>query len=217
MSLTCNCPLDAAIPDIPISACPSGLGQIQKVVFQRVFKADGTKNGFVKASADPVDLASWTPLLAAVDATKVVSSPYIQAPTSEAGAPRVHGGGNETLGGVEIIIGAEPSTFSGQIKLAPQTTIKALKNYMCEAVGVFLIDENGKIGLLADDPTTPANYYPIPVHALFVGDKMLGNLEAPDQNMIQWKFLPNWSDNLVIITPDDFNALTDLNTPVSES
>jgi hypothetical protein len=32
-------------------------------------------------------------------------------------------------------------------------------------------------------------------------------------NVISWKFFPNWSDKLHLITPDDFNALTDLATP----
>jgi hypothetical protein len=35
-------------------------------------------------------------------------------------------------------------------------------------------------------------------------------LEEPDSNAISWSFLPNYSDNLAIIAPDDFNPLTDL-------
>ena len=34
--------------------------------------------------------------------------------------------------------------------------------------------------------------------------------EAPDSNAIQWSFLPNWSDDLKLIAPTDFNPLTDL-------
>jgi hypothetical protein len=43
-----------------------------------------------------------------------------------------------------------------------------------------------------------------------VGDKNLGGFDAPDGNAISWSFPPNWSDNLVIVTPSDFNPLTDL-------
>jgi hypothetical protein len=45
--------------------------------------------------------------MSAADSTKIVISPYIQAPNVEAGAARTFGGGNETLGGVEQIIGRE--------------------------------------------------------------------------------------------------------------
>ena len=44
---------------------------------------------------------------------------------------------------------------------------------------------------------------------VFIGDKTHGGLEAPDSNAIQWAFLPNYSDDLTIVTPD-FNPLTDL-------
>ena len=60
------------------------------------------------------------------------------------------------------------------------------------------------------DATTAGTYYPIPVRSFFVGDKTHGGLEAPDSNAIQWTFLPNYSDDLAIVTPADFNPLTDL-------
>ena len=147
------------------------------------------------------------------DDTKVVVSPYIQAPTAEAGAPRTFGGGNETLGGIEEIIGREPTPFTAVMRKMPQSLIKALKDLQCESdsqnLGVYLFDENGAIGAL-QDPTAAITHYPIPIRSLFIGDKTLGGLEAPDSNAIQWEFLPNWSDDLAIIVPKDFNPLTDL-------
>ena len=213
MSLLCNCPAGEKLADIPVDECPSSLGQVQKVIFQRIYSSAGTKNSFVAATADPKLKASWTAVLSAKDGTKVVPSPYLNAPTTEAGAARTYGGGNETLGGVEIIIGREPTSFTANILRVAQNTISALKSYMCENVGVYLVDEFGRIACLADNVTTPTEYYPIPISSLFVGDKSLGGLEAPDMNVISWKFFPNWSDNLVILTPTDFNALTDLATP----
>lgn len=213
MGLLCNCPAGTALEDIPISECPESFGQVQKVIFQRIFSTGATKNSFTIVSANPNLLASWTPKLAAADGTKVVQSPYIQAPTTEPGAARTYGGGNETLGGVEIIIGREPTSFTGNILRASQETIEALKAYQCENVGVYLVDEFGRIGCLVDDRTTPTKNFPIPISSLFVGDKSLGGLEGVDMNVISWKFFPNWSDKLVIITPTNFNALTDLVTP----
>lgn len=209
--ITCKCPAAASLTDIPEVKCTETFGQIQKVAFQRLTKDDGTKNSF--ATAKPITaLASWTPLLTASDSTKVVVSPYIQAPTNEAGAARTFGGGNETLGGVEDIIGREPNPFTGVMRRIPQNVIKAMKELQCESwadnLGVYLFDENGNIEAIADE-TTEGTYYPIPIRSLFIGDKTHGGLEAPDSNAIQWSFLPNYSDDLKIIAPE-FNPLTDL-------
>ena len=200
------------MPDIPVSNCPESFGQIQKVAFQRLYKRTGEKNSF-KTDAGIEKKASWTPLLSADDDTKIVISPYIQAPTAEAGAARTFGGGNETLGGVEEIVGREPTPFTGVMRKLPQKIIKALKELQCESwgdnLGVYLFDENGAIGAIQDEKTA-TTHYPIPIRSLFIGDKTLGGYEAPDSNNIQWAFLPNWSDDLAIIVPQDFNPLTDL-------
>lgn len=213
--MICKCPAAAAIPTIPVANCVESFGQIQKVAFQRLVKENGTKNAFDSAAEPKKDikvLASWTGFISAKDSTKIAISPYIQAPTAEGGAPRTYGGGNDTLGGVEEIIGREVTPFTGVIRKSPQNIIKALKELQCESwadnLGVFLFDENGAIGAIKDT-TVETKFYPIPIRALFIGDKTLGGLEAPDSNAIQWSFLPNWSDDLVIIAPG-FNPLTDL-------
>lgn len=213
--MICECPAAAAIPTIPVANCVESFGQIQKVAFQRLVKENGTKNAFDSAAEPKKDikaLASWTGFISAKDSTKIAISPYIQAPTAEGGAPRTYGGGNDTLGGVEEIIGREVTPFTGVIRKSPQNIIKALKELQCESwadnLGVFLFDENGAIGAIKDTAVA-TKFYPIPIRALFIGDKTLGGLEAPDSNTIQWSFLPNWSDDLVIIAPG-FNPLTDL-------
>lgn len=211
MSILCTCPQAAAISDVPITDCPDEMGQIQKVILQRVFSTGSTKN----AIADPTLLASWTPLLASATGTKAVQTPYLHGPATEPGAARTFGGGNATLGGIELIVGREATAFTANFMREHQKTIKALKEYQCENVGVWLVDEFGRIGCLVDDHDTPTEYYPIPVSGLFVGDRNLGGLEEPDMNAIMWKFFPNWSDMMVIVTPSDFNPLTELATPES--
>lgn len=218
MSLTCQCPAAAAITTIPAVACGENFGQIQKVAFQRLRKADGTRNSFT-STASILLKASWTALLAAVDGSKVVVSPYIEAPTSEPGAARTFGGGNETLGGVEEILGAEPTAFSAVLRRMPQNVIKIMKELMCESnagnLGVYLFNDNGQIEALQDQ-TTATTYYPIPIRSFFVSDKGHGGLENPDSNNMSWQFAPNYSDDLKIVTPTDFNPLTDL-IPASPS
>lgn len=212
MSLTCQCPAAPSLTTIPAVECGENFGQIQKVAFQRLRKADGTRNSFT-TTASILLKASWTALLSAEDGSKIVVSPYIEAPTSEPGAARTFGGGNETLGGVEEVLGAEPTAFSAVLRRMPQNVIKIMKELMCESnagnLGVYLFNDNGQIEAI-QDPDTPTTYYPIPIRSFFVSDKGHGGLENPDSNNISWQFAPNYSDDLKIVTPTDFNPLTDL-------
>ena len=223
MSLICQYPAAAAITTIPAVTCPENFGQIQKVAFQRLRKADGTRNAMTGSTGTPaVDnialKATWTALLAAADGSKVVVSPYINAPADSGGDARMTSGGNDDLGGVPQVLGGNPVQFDGSLRSVPQSIIKAMKELQCEAnagnLGVFLFDENGKIEALQDG-TTATTYYPIPIRALFIGSKIHGNFDAKDSNAISWQYPDNYSDDLVIVTPTDFNPLTDL-VPASQ-
>ena len=212
MSLVCQCPAAAALTTIPNVQCSENFGQIQKVAFQRLRKADGTRNSFTTA-ADIKLLASWTPLLAAADGSKIVVSPYINAPADSGGDARLSSGGNDDLGGVQEVLGGNPVQFDGQIRAVPQSVIKAMKELQCEAnagnLGVFLFDDNGNIQAVQDQ-TTATTYYPIPIRTLFVGSLIHGNYDAKDANNISWQYPDNYSDDLAIVKPTDFNPLTDL-------
>lgn len=212
MSLICQCPAAAAIPTIPNVTCPENFGQIQKVAFQRLRKADGTRNSFT-TTASILLKASWTAQLAATDGGKIVITPYINAPADSGGDARMTSGGNDDLGGVPQVLGGNPVQFDGSLRSVPQSVIKAMKELQCEAnagnLGVFLFDENGKIEAIQDE-TTPTTYYPIPIRALFIGSKIHGNFDAKDSNAISWQYPDNYSDDLAIVTPSDFNPLTDL-------
>lgn len=208
MGLNCGCPLGTHIADLTIEECKESMGQIQKVAFQRIYKTAGTLN----AVNNPTEKASWTALLSAADGTKITVSPYIQGPTTESGAARTFGSGNQVLGGIPITIGREATTFTGTIYQENQKVIAQMKQYQCETIGVWLVDENGNIGCLVDDTDkSVTNYMPIPIYSFFVGDKSLGGYEEPDSNTISWSFAPNWSDKFCIIKRDTlkFNPLTD--------
>lgn len=212
MSLICQCPAAAAIATIPNVVCPENFGQIQKVAFQRLRKADGKRNSFTTEAAITLK-ASWTALLSAEDGSKVVVSPYINAPADSGGDARMTSGGNDDLGGIAEVLGGNPVQFDGSLRSVPQSVIKTMKALQCEAnagnLGVFLFDENGKIEAIQDE-TTPTTYYPIPIRALFIGSKIHGNFDAKDSNAISWQYPDNYSDDLAIVTPSDFNPLTDL-------
>ena len=211
MSLICQCPAAAAIENVPNVTCPENFGQIQKVAFQRLTKADGSKNSF-SSTASILLKASWTDLLSAADGSKVVVSPYVNAPADSGGDARMSSGGNDDLGGIAEVLGGEPVQFTGQLRAIPQSVAKALKSLSCEAnvgnLGVFLFDENGRIEAIKG--AAEGEYYPIPIRSFFVGSKIHGNYDAKDSNVIQWSYPDNYSDDLVIVTPTDFNPLTDL-------
>lgn len=209
MGLNCACPAAATLTGFKIPECLDDFGQVNKVMFQRIFSAAGTKN---KIAADPDKKASWTPLMSAADGTRVVITPYVSNPTVTPGAKKTYGGGNATPGGAVKVIGMEPTTFVAQFDSLPQSIIKILKKMMCENVGVYLINERGQIGCQAL-PTGAASaleYYPIPVTGVFVGDKAFGGLDNPDTNPIEWSWKPNWSDDFNVVVPTDFLALDEL-------
>ena len=211
--ITCNCPPPASLPDLECVRCSERFGQIQKVAFQRIMNDDGMKNKFsaVSGFSEINSLANWQALMTAADSTKIVISPYIYSPTQESGAARTFGGGNDSLNGVEEIIGREPSTFSASLRNVPQQIAKVLKSLQCENIGVYLIDGNGNVEALGIvDENNNEWIMPIPIKAFFVGDKTHGGIDAPDANVIQWSFAQNYSDNIKIFTIDTFNVLSDL-------
>lgn len=216
MGLLCTCPPATEPSDIYISTCPEQVGQIQKLIFQR--RLNGTAlNKFTIASANPNVVASWTPLLAASDSTKVVQTPFLSEPVTTPGDPITYGsaGGNETIGGVELIIGRGPTLFEGKYLNTSNRSIADLKSWECEDTAVYLIDEHKRIWGLADDLSSVTEFYPIPIqiNTLFVGDRNLGGFASVDQNMLRFYFGPNWSDKLYAVTPTDFDPLTELVTP----
>lgn len=195
MGLNCGCPAANSLSQLIIPECKESLGQIQKVLFQRIFKSEATKNRI--SLEDIKKKTSMAALLSAEDSSKLIVSPYIQNPTTTPGEARTFGGGNQTLNGIEVVIGREPTTFEGIIYQESQSVIKTLKSYSCENIGVYLIDEHGNIAGFSPEDTT--DILPIPIDKFFVGDKKLGGYEEPDSNTISWNFQPNWSDDLVIV------------------
>lgn len=206
---TCTCPAAAAIPSIDKITCAQDFGQIQKIAFQRIYSSGTTRNSFTSSAAITA-LASWQTLLTATDGTKIAVTPYVENPTPDGGDAITFGGGNQTLGGVVKTIGRNPINMTFDLRQFPQSIIKELKKLMCEVeLGVYLFNADGKIAAI-QDATTPTTYYPIPIRNLFVGDLMLNGLETPDSNTLSFSFPPDYSDDLAVVTPADFNPLLDL-------
>lgn len=208
----CSCPAAAALTTIPAFTCGENFGQIQKLAFQRLYDASGNLNSFTETEIKA--LTNWTSKMTVASPadlnTKIVVTPYVEAPTQEGGDAITFGGGNDTLGGVEETVGRSGSTITFALRKFPQSIIKALKALQCETnLGVFLFSENGAIEAIKGGTTEAPTYSPIPIRSLFVGDKIHGGLEEPDSNELRFAFLPNYSDDLAVVVPD-FNPLTQL-------
>lgn len=218
--ITTSCPAAAALTTITQAKCAEDFGQIQKLIFQRLnISGTGLNVISTEATGGIHTLSFMQGLLTATGDTKIVVTPYVEAPSVEAGDARTSGGGNDSLNGIETLVGTNPSTFSGQIRSQKQAVIKAIKALMGESkahnLGVYLVNENGQIaGLDASaeygGDTMANTIAPIPVENLFISDKVFGGFEAPDYNNITWSFKPNYSDNLLIVKPTGYNPLTAL-------
>ena len=174
--------------------------QVQKIAFTRI------GNLFSNSSNPITDLASWTAFLSAEDSTKIVVTPYVEAPTMEGGDEKTFGGGNATLDGIIMVLGSQPIRMSFALRNYPQTIIFALKVLTkIKDLGVFLFNDNGGIICLQEGGT----YLPIPIRALFVGDLILSGRIQPDRNTMKFSFKSNYSDKLVVVKPD-FSPINDL-------
>ncbi len=206
----CSCPVGTSIPSIPNQGCPSNFGQIQKIAFQRIFSSGTTRNKFVEGTgsdANPIGaLDSWSDLLSATNGTKVVISPYVEAPASEGGDAITFGGGNDTPGGETRTIGRNPVNMTFVMRSIAQSIVKAMKGLSCENLGVYFFNGDNQVLSLKGGSD---EHMPIPISNLFVGDLMLNGLDTPDSNALSFQLKPNWSDD-VEISELEFNPLTDL-------
>lgn len=218
MSDICGCPKSGTLPNIPAQDCPFDIGQVRKIVFQRLNETPGKLNGI---TADPTLLATWTPFFAANDNTKMVITPTINAPTTDGGDAITTGGGNDTPGGVEEITGRNLITFTAELRRTSPEIIAALRQLECEIddLGVYLVTTNKtivgqKFSVTAGEETSDV-YRPIPITSFFVSALNLGGLDARDSNTISWSFSdPLWSDNLAVINPA-FDPLRELVNPTA--
>ena len=180
--------------------CGIRYGQVQKIAFTRI------GNLFSNSSNPITDLASWTAFLSAEDSTKIVVTPYVEAPTMEGGDEKTFGGGNATLDGIIMVLGSQPIRMSFALRNYPQTIVSALKILTkIRDLGVFLFNDNGGIICLQEGGT----YLPIPIRALFVGDLILSGRTQPDRNTMKFSFKSNYSDKLVVVKPN-FSPVNDL-------
>ena len=212
MSLQYTCPVGSEIADILIEQCAEQVGQIQKLIFERVYSTGTTRNEFVIASANPNVLASWTPKMTATDGTKAQISPYIGSPSLAPSDPATVGGGNDSLDGVEQIIADNAAQFEGQFYQTQQKSIESLKLLRNEYLQVYLVNQHNQIIGEVDTHDAPTKFrgFIILPQTFYVGSKALGGHVDRDSNPIRFALNANCSDKLHVVTPTDFQPLVNL-------
>ena len=203
--MDCVCPLPAALGSPPVVECPENLGQIQKLLFVR--KSD---TATFADETTIVLIINWTPLLTAVDDTKVVATHFFENHIIPQAEPITEGGGdNTTLNGVEQVLGVGPITVTGNFRNVPNAHIKALKALICEDLSVFMVNNNGKI--IGKQPGgTGTGVFPIDIYTWFIADAGSEGLNTADKANFRYSLVEGWRDDIVLFTPTDFNARTEL-------
>jgi hypothetical protein len=208
MSLTQTCPLPAALTAIPESACPFRFDQISKIAFQQI-----QTSGFMTETTVLLK-ATWTALLAAVDATKIVLSPPINnlvLPPTEINAEG--GNDNTTIGGVRNVKGLNMVTVTGQllnISVATKLAMQALFDFSkAPAPGVtklwaFFFTTDGRV--IYKKVTT--NCYGIDVYNVVTSDPGSEGFNANNVCNFSFDLLGGWADDIAYLTLTDFKAMT---------
>ena len=194
------CPAASTVPTIPAETCAQNFGQRQKFIFQRL--RDGHGDRIPITDVDAAKISTWIALKAAQDDTKIAVTPFIENPADDGGDARTYGGGNETLNGIEMVVGSNPINVTCRLNGKKQDIIAALKLLECEALsnnlGVYAINEKGQIEGIHEG----RDWYPAPIQKFFVSDKKHGDFDGPDYNDMSFSYAPGYSDNLDVITLD---------------
>lgn len=203
---TFGCPPAGALTSIPSDACTPSAGQIVKLGLQKQYTSGTTKNTITAANI--LLKSAWTALKAASDNTKVVVTPFVGEPTFEPGALKEYGGGNTTSYGVAIPVNFDPLKFTFNYINLSATQQAALAAYNGTNPALYLFNEAGQIGCVANDVTTPTTYYPVPTQKFVVMDKKIGGRESVDltscEVAIKAGTIISW------VTPTDFDAANEL-------
>lgn len=210
------CPLATSLTDIPSSACPENIGQIQRYWFVRngVVIWDTTDpllnlpSSIALANHEVEKISGWNILFSAIDDSHVVLTPLIGGESLiAAGSPVTFGSGdNSTLNGEVYVTAINPSDASVRFDSLTASQISAFRTLTCEGSGleVFLISQEGKIwGSLIGDKFTGFDCTNV-----VLGSLMNNGFGTRDSNNMTFQLPFDWDETKFAITPVDFSALT---------
>lgn len=197
------CPPPTALADIPANTCPVQFDQIVRFAIQRSGQAS-----FTAVTIKVV--ATWTPLLAADDNTKVVLTPlFAEMVLPQSTALTAGGNDNTTVNGIPDYNGEGFVSVTGQIRGLSAAQAEALRSYTSESISNSIGGSNLEIifinryGTFIVDATHGFKVYNFRLSS--VGSE---GLNAKNKHQFGFDLAPGWDKGAVMIKPTDFDPLT---------
>lgn len=217
MAELCVCPDDEILTEIPTAECAFDMDQVQKLAFATEGNViwDSATGGGLGDGSPQVDsqvdtLADWQARRVAVDSTKIVVTPRIGAdPIIEAGEQITSGGNdNSTFDGLVEDNGTGPSNFSVAFKSISTDQEVAMKGIRCKNPEVYFFLKGGLIACRKVKGTE--NHVGFRAYSYFLSDRNNAGFGTKDTHTMSFQLKEGWSEELVIVTPADFNPIYDL-------
>jgi hypothetical protein len=199
------CPPPASLEEIPAQECPVRFDQIVKFFFQRKQTAPSFTTTTLLAQA------TWTPLLAASDDTKVIKSPLVPNVVIPPGEVLKEGGNdNTTINGIPRLNGMGFVAVTAQLQDAEAAVAEAIRALASESailagytnLWMYMVNRFGQIITAVDGSNCPG----IEVYNVCAGDTGTEGLNKSNINNLTFDLAPGWSRNVQMFTPS-FNIL----------
>lgn len=209
-----SCPVPDVLPEIPANDCPFKIDQIIRAAFQlRQIGAEPF------TPTDPITKkASWAKLVAAPDATKIVFTPIFAGlviPRSE--AKEEGGNDNSTAFGIPEYVGEQTVKITATLKNIGPKVVAALRKLVEQSIPqtgayrltVYLFTKNGQILCIEHTQANVVKHTGNPLFNLRFSSRGSEGFNASDTVEMGWYFPADWDEQVNLITPEDFNPLTD--------
>jgi hypothetical protein len=204
MSSLFACPPPTALATVPTQACPERFDQIIRFFFQRKQATPSFTASTIKVAA------TWTPLLTAVDSTKIIGTPLIPNVVIPTGEIKKEGGDdNTTINGIPKLVGRGHVGVTAQLNDIQATVRAALRALASESalspgftnLWMYAINRSGQIIANSDGSG-------IDVYNVYAGDVGSEGLNKANIANFAFDLAPGWSDNVAIFDPTaPFNPL----------
>jgi hypothetical protein len=197
MSLGCECPLPSVLPNLIDVTCPVDFDQVNRIAFQL------TQASAPFVTADPIDdVDSWTALLAASGATKIVLSPALSSTTIPMSEGTYEGeNSNDSINGLGFYLGENNVRVTAMVVSAPQAVMDALEALSCYSdttlgaskLTAYLMTRRirGKAGILAKAGTGAGDHSGIEIFNFRVSSVGSEGYKAKNKYMIAFDIQPD--------------------------
>jgi hypothetical protein len=199
-----TCPPPTALADIPSQSCPERFDQVVKIAFQRTQSTSSFTALTIKTQA------TWTPLLTAVDDTKVIISPYIANVVIPTGELLKEGGNdNTTINGIPRLAGKGFVAVTAALEDANAAVREAINALASESaiqpgftnLAIYMFNRFGQIIANSDGSA-------IPVYNVAIGDVGTEGFNKTNKANMSFDLAPGWSDDVTVFNPTSpFNPL----------